>query len=215
MCTRQFTQKYTSRPSPPYPANLCCGTVKEGNDGRMYHSVANSAGICTWRPYAGGGYPKPVARKRAPAKKVGAAKKKPATKKVGAAKKVGATKKKAVTKKKPATKKKAATKKPATKKVGAAKKKAATKKAGQPKRFIPGRSYVACGFIGGRGKYCITLVFLGHEKKEWFFRTKGAFKAAMLKDPYGFSDFTVSIHRGKFVVGTGADVVAFHARMPW
>lgn len=37
-CTRQTSKKYTSRPSPAYPANLCRGERKIGNDGNMYES---------------------------------------------------------------------------------------------------------------------------------------------------------------------------------
>ena len=48
-CTRQTSKKYTSRKSPPYPANLCCGQEKTGNDGMDYISVRNRSGICTWK----------------------------------------------------------------------------------------------------------------------------------------------------------------------
>ena len=48
-CTRQYSKKYTSRKSPPYPANLCCGQEKSGNDGMDYISVRNRSGICTWK----------------------------------------------------------------------------------------------------------------------------------------------------------------------
>ncbi len=42
-------KKYKDRPSPPYPANENCGKVMKGNDGQMYKSVANKAGVCSWR----------------------------------------------------------------------------------------------------------------------------------------------------------------------
>ncbi len=42
-------KKYKDRPSPPYPANENCGKVMKGNDGQMYKSVANRAGVCSWR----------------------------------------------------------------------------------------------------------------------------------------------------------------------
>ena len=42
-------KKYKNRPSPPYPANETCGKVMKGNDGLMYKSVANKAGICSWK----------------------------------------------------------------------------------------------------------------------------------------------------------------------
>lgn len=48
-CTRQTSKKYRERNSPPYPANLCCGSYKAGNDGDLYKSIRNAAGICTWR----------------------------------------------------------------------------------------------------------------------------------------------------------------------
>jgi len=48
-CVQQYTAKYTSRPSPPYPANECCNETKLGNDGNMYTSWPNKAGICTWK----------------------------------------------------------------------------------------------------------------------------------------------------------------------
>lgn len=47
-CEKQTTKHYTERPSPPYPANTCCGSVKKGNDGRMYQSVADKNGVCRW-----------------------------------------------------------------------------------------------------------------------------------------------------------------------
>lgn len=47
-CSKQSTKKYTSRKSPPYPANQCCGETKLGNDGVMYVSVANVKGVCRW-----------------------------------------------------------------------------------------------------------------------------------------------------------------------
>ena len=49
MCDVQTQKKYTQRPSPAYPANKCCNETKVGNDGRVYKSVRNKAGICTWK----------------------------------------------------------------------------------------------------------------------------------------------------------------------
>ncbi len=37
-CTRQTNKKYSTRPGPAYPANLCRGQRKRGNDGHMYTS---------------------------------------------------------------------------------------------------------------------------------------------------------------------------------
>jgi hypothetical protein len=48
-CRQKHTQKYTSRPSPPFPANQCCGMRKLGNDGKMWDSTKNSNGVCTWK----------------------------------------------------------------------------------------------------------------------------------------------------------------------
>ena len=48
-CAKQTQKKYLERPSPPFPANECCGQVMQGNDGRMYISVADVRGICRWK----------------------------------------------------------------------------------------------------------------------------------------------------------------------
>lgn len=48
-CKKQTTKKYTTRPSPPYPANQCKGKKKVGNDGKKWVSKANVTGIYTWR----------------------------------------------------------------------------------------------------------------------------------------------------------------------
>lgn len=42
-------KKYCDRDSPPYPANRLCGASIQGNDGNLYTSVKNAAGICSWR----------------------------------------------------------------------------------------------------------------------------------------------------------------------
>lgn len=47
-CTMKFQAKYKNRPSPPYPANECCGKMEEGNDGLVYTSVPNKNGVCRW-----------------------------------------------------------------------------------------------------------------------------------------------------------------------
>ena len=38
VCKKQTLKKYLNRPSPPYPAALCVGKKKKGNDGLMYVS---------------------------------------------------------------------------------------------------------------------------------------------------------------------------------
>jgi hypothetical protein len=49
MCERQYTKKYTDRPSPPYPAQECRHDIKKGNDGRMYISESDINGIFRWK----------------------------------------------------------------------------------------------------------------------------------------------------------------------
>ena len=48
-CSRKATLKYTSRPSPPFPANECCGQRMRGNDGGLYVSSADRNGRCAWK----------------------------------------------------------------------------------------------------------------------------------------------------------------------
>jgi hypothetical protein len=47
-CVEQSDKKYRERPSPPFPANQCCGEKMKGNDGRMYESRADKNGTCKW-----------------------------------------------------------------------------------------------------------------------------------------------------------------------
>jgi hypothetical protein len=47
-CVRQTDEKYKKRPSPPFPANQCCGEKMLGNDGKMYESRADKNGTCKW-----------------------------------------------------------------------------------------------------------------------------------------------------------------------
>jgi len=47
-CVRQTKKKYTSRNSPPYPAQECPHKKKKGNDGKMYISKDNINGIFHW-----------------------------------------------------------------------------------------------------------------------------------------------------------------------
>ncbi len=49
MCQPQSSKKYMDRPSPPYPANECCGIIMRGNDRRLYVSKPNVNGVCSWR----------------------------------------------------------------------------------------------------------------------------------------------------------------------
>ena len=48
-CERMHTKKYTSRGSPPYPANECRGHEKMGNDGKNYVSTRASNGVYRWK----------------------------------------------------------------------------------------------------------------------------------------------------------------------
>ncbi len=50
-CFKQTSKKYNSpsRKSPPFKANLCCGEIKEGNDGNRWISKMNKNGVCVWR----------------------------------------------------------------------------------------------------------------------------------------------------------------------
>ena len=48
-CHEMTTKKYTTRNSPPYPANECRGKSKRGNDGKLWHSVSASNGIYRWQ----------------------------------------------------------------------------------------------------------------------------------------------------------------------
>ena len=48
-CIIRATAKYRSRPSPPYPANMCCGKIIQGNDGSNYISEPGASGICAWK----------------------------------------------------------------------------------------------------------------------------------------------------------------------
>jgi len=50
--TGGIKSKYLNRPSPPHPANKHCGKTKKGNDGKMYKSVPNKNGVCTWKKVA-------------------------------------------------------------------------------------------------------------------------------------------------------------------
>jgi hypothetical protein len=52
-CTKQTTRKYLTRASPPYAANQCpAGSVRKGNDGKMYRSTVASNGVHRWMPVA-------------------------------------------------------------------------------------------------------------------------------------------------------------------
>ena len=48
-CVKQTQKKYLERPSPPYSAADCCGMKMQGNDGKLYTSVANAKGVCAWK----------------------------------------------------------------------------------------------------------------------------------------------------------------------
>ena len=48
-CIRRTTKKYTSRPSPPYPANTCKNLIRKGNDGLFYQSLPVANGQFRWK----------------------------------------------------------------------------------------------------------------------------------------------------------------------
>jgi hypothetical protein len=47
-CRRQYTKKYVTRGSPPYPANECAEMIMKGNDGDIYQSRSDYRGIFKW-----------------------------------------------------------------------------------------------------------------------------------------------------------------------
>ena len=47
-CVKQTKKKYTSRPSPPDPANKCRNTIKKGKYGNFYKSVSDKKGVYKW-----------------------------------------------------------------------------------------------------------------------------------------------------------------------
>lgn len=47
-CTRQTTQKYATRPGPPFKAQSCKNQSKKGNDGENYTSKKASNGVFRW-----------------------------------------------------------------------------------------------------------------------------------------------------------------------
>ena len=53
-CVLQTQKKYTSRNSPPYPANECCKEIHQGNDGCMYESRPDKNNVCRWYKQKGG-----------------------------------------------------------------------------------------------------------------------------------------------------------------
>jgi hypothetical protein len=105
MSGRQYTKKYTERPSPPYPANLNCGATKTGNDGYEWTSVPDKNGVCRWVPgfrqVAGarsGAKLKAIARRSASPAKKPAARKSVSKPKKAPAKRAGSKAKKTAAK---------------------------------------------------------------------------------------------------------------------
>jgi hypothetical protein len=41
-------KKYKNRSSPPFSSSTLCGATLTGNDGKLYTSVKNKSGVCTW-----------------------------------------------------------------------------------------------------------------------------------------------------------------------
>lgn len=48
LCVPSELKKYTTRKSPPYPANECKGLTLLGNDGEFYISKETSTGVSRW-----------------------------------------------------------------------------------------------------------------------------------------------------------------------
>jgi hypothetical protein len=48
-CIKQTTKKYKTRPGPAFPANMCKGKKKLGNDKKYYLSKKNKKGVYTWK----------------------------------------------------------------------------------------------------------------------------------------------------------------------
>ncbi len=80
-CVKQTSKKYTSRPSPPFPANECAGTEKPGNDERMYKSVPNKNGVHSWKLITASKNSKKTSKKATSKKPKPASKKKSTSKK--------------------------------------------------------------------------------------------------------------------------------------
>lgn len=72
-CVASTQKKYTSRPSPPYPANDCKGKELRGNDGQLYKSIANARGVYSWKPVAGTSTTRKITRKAEKSKSKGKA----------------------------------------------------------------------------------------------------------------------------------------------
>lgn len=47
-CEKRSTKKYTTRNSPPYPANECKNLTRKGNDGTFYESRPNKNNVYRW-----------------------------------------------------------------------------------------------------------------------------------------------------------------------
>ena len=49
VCKRETSKKYKSRPAPPYKAEACANRIADGNDNKLYISVADAKGVYKWR----------------------------------------------------------------------------------------------------------------------------------------------------------------------
>ena len=47
-CVKQTQKKYTTRSSPPFPANECKNQTKKGNNGKFFKSVVDKNGVFKW-----------------------------------------------------------------------------------------------------------------------------------------------------------------------
>jgi hypothetical protein len=58
-CIKSNNDKYSKRPSPPYPAQNCKNLIKTGNNGKKYISASDKNGIYRWKSIS-----KSISRKR-------------------------------------------------------------------------------------------------------------------------------------------------------
>jgi hypothetical protein len=47
-CVKQTQKKYTTRSSPPFPANECKNQTKKGNNGKFFKSAVDKNGVYKW-----------------------------------------------------------------------------------------------------------------------------------------------------------------------
>jgi hypothetical protein len=139
-CVKQTTKKYTSRSSPPFPANECKDEKMTGNDGLKYFSKADSRGIYKWVKV---NVTKAASKRRSPAKKAASKRRSPAKKAVSKRRspaKRSRVAKKAVSKRRSPVKRSRVAKKTASKRRSPAKKTASKRRSPAKKTASKRRS---------------------------------------------------------------------------